>query len=172
MNQIQVLGIIRKNKSNIALGGAIQVPMLELDYLAEHGTDDYGIERIRVILDNPALAPWIYVSKGSLIYVIGKGIRVNGELVISASSILLVKVHTGKAGATLLFQYGAHMNQFLVSGDMKDQNELISDNVRVRGSLETYNSIPVINEGVNDAPIISPVQCLICGKPSSKGVII
>lgn len=176
MNQIQVLGIIRKNKANIATGGAIQVPMIEIEYLSEQDKDDYKVDRIRVILDNPALTPWMYASKGSLIYVIGKGIKINGELVISATSILLIRDHTGKSGTTLLFQYGTKMNQFFVSGDLKSQKELLSDTIRVHGSLEAYNTIPIVNDGFivksNMPPSISTPPCLICGRPSAKGVVI
>lgn len=171
MNQVQVLGIIRKNKSHVVACGAIQIPTLEIEYLMEDENDEYQLERIRVVLDNPALKSWFYANKGSLIYIIGKGVWLEEELVISANTILLVRDHTGKAGATLLFQYGTHMNQFFISGQLEDPDALISDPIILRGGIDTYKKIPLVPK-TNDNGNIQKPPYLICGKPSRTGVVL
>lgn len=169
MNQIQLLGIIRKNKVNICVDNSIQVPMLEIDYLTEQGNDNYQIKRMRIILDNPELNSWIYAKKGSLIYVIGKAITIKEEVVVSASSILLIRDHTGKSGVTLLFQYGTRINQAILAGEFQTPNALITDTVRIRGSLEQYNEIPILKR--NEGKITTP-SYLVYGKPSVEGIVV
>lgn len=173
MNQIQILGIIRKNKKNILTGKAVQIPMIEIEYLAEHEKDEYSLERIHVILDKASLASWAYASKGTLVYVIGRGIGLNDEVVVAATNILLVRDRTGRQGTALLFQYGVAVNQFFMTGNMRGCDKMIVSPVRVRGSLHSYSSIPVIFEERESADCeVSAFGHMISGKPSRNGVVV
>lgn len=172
MNQIQVLGIIRKHKVTTIACDTIRVPILEIEYLMDYGNNNYNLENIKVVLDDPALKPWVYVNKGALVYIIGKGVWIDEELVISATNLLLIRDRTGKSGTTLLFSYGTHINQFLISGDITDPAMLTSDAIMIRGSIKSYNDIPVIPSRQKNTCVTQEVPYLIRGKPSKSGIVL